>query len=85
MEEAQVPPLPDSVDRIFDGLIVREALEALSPPQAEVLQLAQEEGLTQSQIAERLGVPLGTVKTRMFHGLKALRTALVQRGFHAAA
>ena len=85
VEEAHVPPLSDNVDQILDGLIVREALDTLSPAHAEVLQLAQEEGLTQSQIAERLGVPLGTVKTRMFHGLKALRTALTERGFHAAA
>jgi len=85
VEEAHVPPLPDNVDQILDGLIVREALDTLSPPHAEVLQLAQEEGLTQSQIAERLGVPLGTVKTRMFHGLKALRAALAERGFHATA
>jgi RNA polymerase sigma-70 factor (ECF subfamily) len=85
VEESHVPPLSDNVDRVLDGIIVREALETLSRPQAEVLQLAQEEGLTQSQIAERLGVPLGTVKTRMFHGMRALRAALVQRGFHATA
>jgi len=85
VEEAHLSPLPDNVDQILDGLIVREALDTLSPPQAEVLALAQEEGLTQSQIAERLGVPLGTVKTRMFHGMKALRAALDQRGFHATA
>jgi len=48
-----------------------------------VIRLAQEEGLTQSQIAERLGLPLGTVKTRTFHGMRALRTALIERGFHA--
>ncbi len=83
VEEAHVPPQADDVDQILDSLIVREALETLSPAQAEVLRLAQDEGLTQSQIAERLGVPLGTVKTRMFHGLKALRAALVERGFHA--
>jgi RNA polymerase sigma-70 factor, ECF subfamily len=48
------------------------------------LQLAHDEDLTQSQIAERLGLPLGTVKTRMFHGMRALRTALAERGVHAA-
>jgi RNA polymerase sigma-70 factor (ECF subfamily) len=48
-----------------------------------VIQLAQDEGLTQSQIAERLGLPLGTVKTRMFHGVRAMRVALAERGFSA--
>jgi len=83
VEEAQVPPQPDTVDQILDGLIVREALETLGSGHAQVLQLAQEEGLTQSQIAERLGLPLGTVKTRMFHGIRAMRSALAERGFNA--
>lgn len=84
VEEANVPAQADSVDQVLDGLIVHEALKALSPAHAEVLRLAQDEGLTQSQIAERLGLPLGTVKTRMFHGMRALRTALAERGVHAA-
>jgi RNA polymerase sigma-70 factor, ECF subfamily len=83
VEDAQVPPQPDSVDQILDGLIVREALETLGSGHAQVLRLAQEEGLTQSQIAERLGLPLGTVKTRMFHGMRAMRSALAERGFSA--
>jgi RNA polymerase sigma-70 factor (ECF subfamily) len=80
-EEAQVPPQADRVDQILDAMIVREALETLGPGHAQVLRLAQEEGLTQSQIAERLGLPLGTVKTRMFHGIRAMRSALAERGF----
>ena len=72
----------DGVDQILDCMIVREALESLSPEQAEVIRLGQEAGLTQSQIAERLNLPLGTVKTRSFHGMRALRSALLERGFH---
>ena len=81
-EDVDVPSQPDSVDQILDSMIVREAFETLKSGHAEVIRLAQEEGLTQSQIAERLGLPLGTVKTRTFHGMRALRTALVERGFH---
>jgi RNA polymerase sigma-70 factor, ECF subfamily len=73
--------MPDSVDEILNALIVREALESLGAGHAAVIRLAQEEGLTQSQIAERLNLPLGTVKTRAFHGMRALRTALIERGF----
>jgi RNA polymerase sigma-70 factor, ECF subfamily len=81
VDEAQVPPQPDSADRIVETLMVRDALDSLSPAHREVLMLVHAEGLTQSQIAERLGLPIGTVKTRMFHGLRALRTALNQRGY----
>src|SRR5450755_1626478 len=68
VDEAQVPAQPDSTDRILDTLMVRDALYSLSAAHREVLILANTEGLTQSQIAERLALPLGTVKTRMFHG-----------------
>ena len=81
VEDALVPSQPDSTDRIVDALIVRDALDSLSEAHREVLMLVHAEGLTQSQIAERLSLPLGTVKTRMFHGLRALRTALVERGY----
>jgi RNA polymerase sigma-70 factor (ECF subfamily) len=83
VEEAYLSPQPDDVNQILDSMIIREAFETLGPAHAEVIRLAQDDGLTQSQIAERLGLPLGTVKTRTFHGLRALRAALTERGFHA--
>jgi RNA polymerase sigma-70 factor, ECF subfamily len=83
VEDAALPPAWDNVDQILDSLIVREALDKLSPAHALVLRLAQEEGLTQSQIAVRLGLPLGTVKTRLFHGMRALRAELGRRGIDA--
>jgi RNA polymerase sigma-70 factor, ECF subfamily len=83
VEDDKLPPQLDSVDRILESLMVRDALDALSPAHREVLRLVHEDGLTQAQIAERLALPLGTVKTRMFHGLRALRTALTERGFDA--
>ncbi len=81
VEEAQVPAQPDSADRIVETLMVKDALDALSAAHRDVLMLVHAEGLTQSQIAERLALPLGTVKTRMFHGLRALRAALAERGY----
>jgi RNA polymerase sigma-70 factor (ECF subfamily) len=82
VEDADVPPVPDSVDKILDSMVIREAIDTLGPAHAGVIRLAQEEGLTQQQIAERLGLPLGTVKTRTFHGMRNLRAALIERGFH---
>jgi RNA polymerase sigma-70 factor (ECF subfamily) len=80
-EEVDPPEVPDDVDRLMDGLVVREALDSLSPTHRGVLSLAYDEGLTQSEIAKQLSIPLGTVKTRMFHGLRALRVALQERSF----
>lgn len=55
---------------------VRTELAGLPEEQRRVLELAFFEGLTQREIAERTGIPLGTVKTRTLLAMKKLRTAL---------
>ena len=80
----QLPLLPDSVDQILDSLMIRESLGKLSSPHAEVLRLALEDGLTQSEVAERLGVLLETVKIQTFHGIQAMRSALGEQGRESA-
>jgi RNA polymerase sigma-70 factor (ECF subfamily) len=55
---------------------VRSALSQLPEAQRRALELAYFEGLSQSEIAERLAEPLGTIKTRMQLGMKKLRESL---------
>jgi RNA polymerase sigma-70 factor, ECF subfamily len=56
--------------------LVREALKQLSPADRQILEAAYYEGLSQSEMAQRDGIPLGTVKSRARQALKKLRTAL---------
>jgi RNA polymerase sigma-70 factor, ECF subfamily len=56
-------------------------MESLSPAHREVLELVYDRDLRLADIAERLGVPLGTVKTRVHHALRGMRRALEERGW----
>jgi RNA polymerase sigma-70 factor (ECF subfamily) len=55
---------------------VRSALAQLSEEQQQILQMAYYDGFSQSEIAERLNIPLGTVKARSRRGLLKLRETL---------
>jgi len=55
---------------------VQAALKQLPDQQREALELAYYGGFTQSELAERLGQPIGTIKSRMFNGLTRLRELL---------
>jgi RNA polymerase sigma-70 factor (ECF subfamily) len=59
---------------------VQEALRRLPDAQREALELAYYGGFSQSELAERLGQPLGTIKSRMFSGLSRMRELLGEPG-----
>lgn len=70
----------DQVDAVFDAAMIVDALASLSPPHREVVVRAYYGRATVAEIAEDLGVPPGTVKSRMHYGMRALRLALQERG-----
>jgi RNA polymerase sigma-70 factor (ECF subfamily) len=70
------PGPPDEAWRTHRRAIVRKAVAALPPPQRQALSLAFLDDLTHEQIADFLGLPLGTTKSRIRAGLHALRAHL---------
>jgi RNA polymerase sigma-70 factor (ECF subfamily) len=71
-----VVTLPPSTDTAFEVAEVRAALADLSTDEQQVVRLQYLEGLTQAEVSERLGVPLGTVKSRSFRAYRHLATRL---------
>ena len=56
--------------------VVRTALATLTPAQRELIEAPFFDGYTHAELADRYGVPLGTVKTRIRSGLAAIRGRL---------
>lgn len=67
---------PESAEAIYDVWEVRQAVAELPADEQEVVRLQHLDGFTHTQIADRLGVAVGTVKSRSFRAHKRLATML---------
>jgi RNA polymerase sigma-70 factor (ECF subfamily) len=75
-EDAAPPVSVDHSDDVVNSIYVLEALQSLSPEHRAVLVEVYYGGKTAAEAAETLGVPAGTVKSRTYYALRALRLAL---------
>jgi RNA polymerase sigma-70 factor, ECF subfamily len=71
--------VPDPAEQTVSSVIVHRALDRLPDAQRQVILHTYMYGRTVNEVAKILGVPAGTVKSRMYHGVRALRRALSDR------
>jgi RNA polymerase sigma-70 factor, ECF subfamily len=72
----ELPSTDDTFERMLTAETVRRALPRLSPEHQQVLVEIYYRGRTAREIAELFGIPEGTVKSRVYYGLRALRSAI---------
>jgi RNA polymerase sigma-70 factor, ECF subfamily len=73
-------PAADEIDQTLDRLVVADALASLTPDHRAVVLEIYYKGRSVAETARRLGVPPGTVKSRTYYALRALKLALGERG-----
>jgi RNA polymerase sigma-70 factor (ECF subfamily) len=72
--------VPDTADRALESWAVADALRELRPDHRSVLLETYYHGRSVAETAQVLGIPAGTVKSRTFYALRALKLALEERG-----
>jgi RNA polymerase sigma-70 factor (ECF subfamily) len=80
---AERAPVADETEDLLRKVTVADALQALSPAHREVLSETILRDRTVNQAAEVLGIPVGTVKSRVYYALRAMRLVLAERGVSA--
>ncbi|MDX3850998.1 sigma-70 family RNA polymerase sigma factor [Streptomyces sp. AK02-01A] len=76
----QEPAELDHIENILSSVVVSEALKALSPAHREAIYLTYFLGKTIEEASDALGIPPGTIKSRLFYGMRSLKLALQERG-----
>jgi RNA polymerase sigma-70 factor (ECF subfamily) len=80
LDESALPHADDGMDQMSDSLLLGTALNSLNPAHRAVITELFYHRKTVAEVAEMLGVPEGTVRSRCFYGLRALRTVLEKQG-----
>ena len=78
--ERSAAPVEDGTERLLRGWVVEEALHRLGPEHRAVLVETYLKDRPYAEVAAELGVPVGTVRSRVFYGLKALRVTMDEMG-----
>lgn len=73
-------PVDDASSQVLDRWLIAESLSALSPEHGAVVKAAYYEQKPVAEIAARLGIPEGTVKSRLHYGLRTLKLILQEKG-----
>ena len=79
-EALAIVPAVDEIESALDSWLVADAMAALSPDHRAVLVETYFRGRSVAEAAQVLGIPAGTVKSRTFYALRALKLALEERG-----
>lgn len=74
--EVDVAIQPESLESAWERYEIRRALQALPPEEQDVIRLGYLAGMTHPEISERLGIPMGTVKSRSHRAHRRLAGAL---------
>ncbi len=80
LDEDTVPGIDDGLESMFDAWVVATALQSISADHRDVIVQLYYERRSVAEVAELLGIPEGTVRSRCFYGLRALRRELEQQG-----
>jgi RNA polymerase sigma-70 factor, ECF subfamily len=80
LDESIVPVTGDAVEGLVDAMLIASALNSLSDSHRQIIVELFYKRRPVSEIAEELAIPEGTVRSRCFYGLRALRRALEEQG-----